>query len=302
MRYALLLATLALGGTACTTNPEFPSEVKDLRVLGIRMDPPELMAPSCAPLPELLDTYAAPVQLTALLATPRGIASPLRYELLACASRDDRTCKEPGQRVVLAEGELAAAPGSAALELVLQLQPGLASTEDGTPLLEYVRVEDPAQGLGGLLMPLVLHITAGQEEIYAQKLMVFSCRFFPESTPNTHPELPAPLLNGKPWEESEVPTISKLRLELRGLSERQKTYVVPAYDLSKVELRESWRISWFTTLGSFSPHSEGSVEDAASAEWFPPDDATAQEVTIWVVARDGRGGLTWLTRTLSYQP
>lgn len=301
MRHALLPA-LALVVAACAEEPEDPSLVEDLRVLGMRLEPPELMSPQCVRGEQAPETVSAPVQLTTLIADPAGNGRPLSYELLACASPADRTCSDPATRVRLAAGEVAVEPGREAVELSLRITPGLAQVADGAGLLDRVLEQDAYGGLGGLRMPLVLRLSAGSEELYAQKLMVFSCRFFPESAPNANPVLPVPMLKGSPWEESHVPTLSELQVELSGLSAGQEAYVVPAFDLSKVELRESWSASWFSTLGSFSPRLVGPLGDTTQARWYAAQGAADRQIRIWLVVRDGRGGMSWITRSFRYQP
>jgi len=37
-------------------------------------------------------------------------------------------------------------------------------------------------------------------------------------------------------------------------------------------------------------------------QWTPPSGAAEQEVHFWFVVRDGRGGLSWIRRTLHYLP
>ncbi|MGZ3460316.1 MAG: hypothetical protein ACXU86_17650, partial [Archangium sp.] len=60
-------------------------------------------------------------------------------------------------------------------------------------------------------------------------------------------------------------------------------------------------------LGTISPNSTGGSdfgggEGRHRVEWKPPQDAQAQEVRFWVVVRDGRGGESWVARTVKYTP
>src|SRR5688500_5807684 len=102
MRHLSALLGLLLCA-ACVGPEDTPSNVKDLRVLAMRMDPPELLAEECSTEPAVLaDTLVRPVRLTALIPDPAGEGRDLDYTLWACASQDDDTCRE--DRVELARG------------------------------------------------------------------------------------------------------------------------------------------------------------------------------------------------------
>jgi hypothetical protein len=290
---------------ACVGPEDNASKVKDLRVLGIRMDPPELHADTCSTDPAVLaDTLVSPVRLTALIPDPAGGGRDLDYTLWACASLDDETCRE--NRVELARGVTKAG------ELVINLfpGPGVARLPDGTFLVQKVLEKDTYRGLGGLRMPLVLWVRGGGEQVYAQKIMVYGCRFFPEMKANVQPEVPGLLLEGEPW-EAEVPRElhgpGPFKLEPEDFSSLEEAYVVPSFELKPVNLQEAWELSWHSTLGSLSPRETGGSDlgggkERHRVEWTPPRDAQAQEVLFWVTARDGRGGMSWVTRTVKYTP
>lgn len=305
-----LPALLALSLCAACVGPEdTPSNVKDLRVLGIRMDPPELFADACPTGPSdiavLGATLARPVRFTALIPDPAGDGRELDYTLWACASQSDDTCRQ--ERVELARGVTRGG------ELVINLfpGPGAAQLPDRTFLAQRVLELDTYRGLGGLRMPLVLWVRGSNgEQIYAQKLLVYGCPFFPEMKANVQPELPGVLLQGEPWEAGVPRTLSgpgPFRVEAPDLSALQEPYIVPSFELSPVSLQEAWKLAWHASLGSFSPNQTGGAdfgggEGRHRTEWRPPREAQAQEVRFWVVARDGRGGLSWVTRTVNYTP
>ena len=305
MRHLSALLGLMLCA-ACVGSEDNPSKVKDLRVLAMRMEPPELLAETCSstdPL-ALADTLVRPVRLTALIPDPAGEGRELDYTLWACASQSDDTCRE--ERVELARGVTKGG------ELVLELfpGPGAARLQDGSFLAQKVLDKDTYKGLGGMRLPLVLWVRGGDEQVYAQKLMVYGCRFFPEMKANVQPRLPGVLLEGQPM-DAEVPRElsgpGPFKLEAQDFSALEESYVVPSFELKPVRLREAWELSWHTTLGTFQPNQTGGAdygggEGRHRVEWRPPRDAQAQEVRFWVVARDGRGGMSWVTRTVKYTP
>lgn len=298
------LSLLLLGAAACVDVEDQPSRVFDFRVLGIATEPPELMASACEITPETLDELSSDVTYRTLLVDPKGEGRPIQYTLWACADREDRTCANASNRVLLAEGSTTAG------ELALSVRPGASTLAEDIPLLQRVQELDPYRGLGGLRMPLVLRAQTGDEVVYAQKLMVFWCPAVEGMRVNEQPVIPGLRVDDAVW-PAEAP------LELRGagpfvvtsedVAALQETYVVPGLRLEAVTLRESWEISWHATLGQFAPQetggsSFGGQEGRHRTEWEPPEGAQAQEVTFWAVVRDGRGGSSWLVRRALWSP
>ncbi|MBZ4418811.1 hypothetical protein [Myxococcus sp. RHSTA-1-4] len=303
LKYGGLL--LALGASACVDVEDQPSKVHDFRVLGISLEKPELMAPTCERTPEALDVLAAEVTYRALLVDPAGEGRPIHYTLWACADTEDSRCSDEANRVMLAEGTATAG------ELSLAIRPGAATVGEDSLLLERVQETDPYKGLGGIRMPLVLHAVAGDEEVYAQKLMVFWCPVVEGMTENVQPVIPGVLLDDAPWAEDALPELSgkgPFVVTSEDVSALEETYVVPGLRLDAVTLTEAWEISWHATFGEFSPQVTGGADLGGQkgkhrTEWEPPEDATeAREVTFWAVVRDGRGGSSWVSRRARWSP
>ncbi len=302
LKYGGLLL-LALGAAACVEPEDKPSRVHDFRVLGVATEKPEILAPSCD-LEEAEEAASQEVIYRALLVDPAGAGRPIQYELWACADTDDQTCADEANRELLAEGTTA--PG----ELVLPIRPGAARSADGELLLVRVQEKDVYKGLGGLRMPLVLHAVAGDEEVYATKLMVFWCPIVEGMTENVQPVIPGLLVDDAPWDPEVVTELSgpgPFVVQSEDVTPLQETYVVPGLRLNAVTLQESWEISWHATLGEFGPQETGGSDFGGQqgrhrTEWDPPEGAQAQEVTFWAVVRDGRGGSSWVVRRARWTP
>src|SRR5207248_3672089 len=103
-----LFAGLAVMLGGCVDTGDDPSNVKDLRVLGIRTDPPEIMTDHCdvgalvaaagdsgvgdLSIFKLIDD----VTFTTLIADPKGIGRDIDYEVKVCPDPDDSNCtKDP---------------------------------------------------------------------------------------------------------------------------------------------------------------------------------------------------------------
>ncbi|MDC0711662.1 hypothetical protein POL68_24555 [Stigmatella sp. ncwal1] len=307
MRSTALL--LCLGAVACVDPEDKASRVHDFRVLGLATEPSELMAPTCEDTPEAQAALSGAVTFRALLVDPVGNGRAIRYTLYACADPEDETCEEAADRVQLAEGT------TNEPELALTIRPGALTVADGTPLLARVLAEDPYKGLGGLRMPLMLYARAGEgegeEAVYAQKLMVFSCPRVPGMAVNQLPVLPGLLLEEAPWAADGVPELTgrgPFVVKVPDVTALQEDYVVPGLRQESVALREAWKVSWHTTLGEFAPEETGGVgfgdgPGRHRTEWEPPEEAnTAQDVVFWAVVRDGRGGESWVSRRAHWSP
>lgn len=303
MRRALawvLLAALA----ACVGPTDDPSQVVDLRVLGVRFEPPEVMAPKCdLEDPSVFLAFAKRLAITWLIEDPKGAGRSIDYEVRACANTSDLQCDDDGDFAVLAKGRTTAG------ELTLEQSPGLAMLAD-KPLLLEVFEQDQFKALGGLRMPIVIHLKAGDDELFAQKLMVFSCQFFPVQKPNVTPELPGMNLDATPWAADDVRELvgkGPFKLEPPDLTALQEAYVVPSFTLEQVDLVEAWKISWHATAGKMSPTETGGVdlggqESRHKVEWKPKTDDVEQDVDFTFVVRDGRGGQSWLRRKAHWKP
>jgi hypothetical protein len=312
MRARRALPLLAAALCACGPMQDNPTQLKDLRVLAMSFEAPELMAPTCdINDPRNLFLFAQPLQLRALVVDPAGGGRDLAWEVLACASVADRTCSDPERRVVVATGTMQ--PGELALSHPFGAlsMPGLLGP-DGKPLplLPEVVQKDTYKGLGGIRMPVVLHVKAGEEEIYAQKLMVFSCKAFPDQAQNVTPALTGLKLEGKDWPEAEAPPLSgpgPFAVEPDDFSGSEEPYVVSSFELQPVQLQESWTLAWYVTAGRMEREQTGGTDPDGTEirpgnTWVPARDQPAGEVTFHVVVRDGRGGTSWYTRRAQYTP
>jgi hypothetical protein len=330
-----LLVCVALLFVACSAGRDDPTTVHDLRVLGLSLEPPELLIPGCdaglflalagtadggrptldpALTRELFDLAARSLRFTALIADPDGGARPLDYRLRACASADDRDCSDPGQSVELGAGTTTAGELGLTVAPAAQLLPDAAHT----PLVLAVIQQDPYRGLGGVRVPLVLELLGpgGREHLYAQKLMVYTCQLFPEQRQNVTPRLPGLTWSVgdagvEAWPEGEVKRHqgrAEVTLQPVDFSALEEAYVVPSLSLTPIALQESWKLNWMTTSGSLGSYQTGGTDLGGTTQrhrntWRP--DAVASEggrVTLWVVVRDGRGGESWLTRQIDWTP
>lgn len=326
---ALPLAVAAVLLAGCLGPQDNQTSVHDLRVLGMQFDPPEVMLPGCnARLiggliaagasdggisldPRLIAVLALgasqPLDFTTLVADPAGAGRQISYELRTCTRTGDRTCGTDGENVLLAQGTTAAG------ELKLKLTLGTVLLPDATPLLLEVINRDLYKGFGGIRVPVVLHLKAEDtaEEIYAQKLMVFQCQFFPQMKQNVLPVMPGVNLEGESWGEAEVRALAgqgPFLVEPQDFVDLEEPYVVPSLTFTPVNLVERWKVDYYTTQGTFDTSESGGADLGGNDErhksrWQPGTKVTEpSDVDFWFTVRDGRGGQSWLHRKAHWTP
>ena len=260
MRAALLIAALALAG--CPAGLEEQSHISKLRVLAVRADPPELILDPDAGLPS--------TTLTALAVTPAGEAESVRFSLCTeISTAPSPTLPCPGDAGIDLPD---AGPLAARLDLsdprILELA---ASVQfDAGPVI-------PALDQG---VPLLVGFSARSGDEQLDGFETITLRTPARSPPDFNPQLT----------DLQIDAVSA------GKKVRLQPITAPKDDSSKRYL-----FSFFATAGSISSlHSTDTTASGGSAptwvEWTAPD--APQQVRLWVVVRDGRGGTDWLERSV----
>ncbi len=332
MKRALLAGLMFV--SACAMPLPSPTGVVDLRVIAASLEPPEVLITPCDP--RLLVSLAAggstsnldpalvarllvigqrPLTYRALVEDPKGEGRELSYRLRACANTGDRECDNTDDFVELLSGKAPAGEWVFPLDGSAPNKPllGTALLPDGQPLLLEAITQDSSRGLGGIRIPVMLEVKANEtdEHIYAQKLMVVTCQFFPSMRENVTPVLPGMLLRGEPWPEDLVPEFNgkdPVPMEPVDFAGLEEPYTVPSLQLTPVNLTESWKIAWYTTLGTMASFETGGTNFDGNTErqknrWQPDTTVTEpRDVTFHFVVRDGRGGQSWLTRRAKWTP
>jgi hypothetical protein len=334
VRRARAIVVGLLACAACTQPLPSPTGVLDLRVLGASFESPEVLISPCDP--RLLASLGGggstsqidPVQLQrllmvgqraltyrALVVDPLGNGRELTYRLRACANQGDRECDNTDDFAELTEGKRPAGEWVFTLDGSAPDKPllGTALLPDGEPLLLEALKQDTSRGLGGIRMPVMLEVKASDtnEHIFAQKLMVVQCQFFPQMRENVTPVLPGVTLRGEPWGEADVPELtgrSEVVMEPLDFTELEEDYTVPSFSLTPVALKESWKIAWYTDVGTMSSFETGGTNFDGNTtrhrnRWVPdPAITEPRDVTFYLVVRDGRGGQSWLIRRARWIP
>jgi hypothetical protein len=296
---------LALLG-ACSFGFETPSIVLDLRVLAIVAEPPEIVIDIDPENPEgaapQLD--ANPFTIRVLVADP-GQTRRLEWDMTACPENNNHRCDDPDAPAQnVGSGIIQAPSGNSGEQPTATFVPSLLVVS------ESVQADD-LLGFGGIPVNVQVRIwPEGQPEqkIYAAKRIFVSPRLPAQRVANTNPvitsvnvggETGTPLVQGSCASGAVAITVApeaELQLFPIETEATREPYVLPTYNGGSRSFVENIQYNWYSTSGEWDRESSGG-DEGPSGE--PPIDTTwtapkaAQQVPVWVVMRDERGGQAW---------
>ncbi len=279
------LLALALLAAACTPEFEEVWQVKDLRILALRAEPPEVLVP-------LGVTDFPTVKITALVADPLAPEGALfDWELWVCSAEESR-CEVARTKTLVK----AARSTLEAIEVELKL--------DQATYIDSI-LADPLKGFGGVPVMVELQIRRDAFAARAVKRIVYGAPIPAKKTPNANPTIARvkaddyPLAGPALGANAKGEKVKLLPEPGPGAKER---YWVATYTGGERELDEYLSYAFFTTAGKLSPATTGGKPspfvdnkkvDDPSSDWTPPEQAGS--ATIYLVVRDDRGGVGWTT-------
>lgn len=281
MRTSLLVPLAALLA-ACSPDLELQSEIRSVRVLAIRAEPAELVLPPDSTTPP------GPMTFTALAVSGDGRPVSVSYALCRFTGNPyDGRC--PGDNgVPLPEGVLSLEDANVQAVLAEALQaanPGGGGTVDpNDPALREALQK-------GIPLFVGYEATDGSGTPGGTERGVRRVTLRVAAVPNQNPVVADVL-----WEGASLAGPLPVGTEVT---------FTPVLGEGSAESDEQIFYSWFAT-------GEGEVKEFRSLEPVDgkPGDPTSkyetpaapERVTFWVVARDGRGGVGWLSRTVDVGP
>ena len=302
---AVLIAVASFAHWACTPTLDSSDQVHDLRILAMRVDPPEVIVDGADGMPSSRIVSPA-IIVTALVADPLGAGRLVHYLFSTCARVDqsDAVVDNSTHRClvgqlgyrILAEGDFA--PGVSG-ELQITFRPS-------SQLLSEAQTLDTYHGFGGLPLPVQVELQAGGESAVGFKRIVYSAPITsPPQVPNTNPQLLGITLDGQDWSPDANPLFARVDHVFIPTPDptRIESYQRLTFDHQLLQFHETLRYAFFTTLGKFNNPVTGGVSNrtgeqiAPDSTWSPPDPPAAGAVTFWVVVQDGRGGVSWILRS-----
>lgn len=333
MKRGLITAAALLAG-ACGSF-EDPLIVIDLRVLAISAEPPEQVMPfdpqNPPDGPEDFDELGlVDTQICSLIADP-GTSRGLSWRMEVCAPNSDLRCDEDNVDVTTYEisrgriddPEEAATP---------QMACGTLTAEPTLLLvLEEAISFDDLSGFGGIDIMVELEVIPDDldeaDAIYAGKRIRYSPQLPPERVANNNPtidriEVDVDPEDGVPWtlplgrcadQARPVRIAASEDLPLMPIPSQgaSEDYLVPTFDGDVRMFTESPTYQWLASAGSWRRGTTGGPRDVTGL--FPPLDNTYRppanedvpeeiDVSLWVIQRDERLGLTWYESCVTVVP
>jgi len=295
-----ILSVVCLCLLACTPDFDDAWLVKDLRILAMRADPPEVIAPSLAdPLP--------PVSVDVLAVDPsHDPTRTMHWEAWVC-SAEEQHCADAQFKQQLKAAETALSE--------VTLDGFVASPE----LLQACLDADPLHGFGGLPVMIEVRLDDGEHRVRAVKRLVYTFPLpyspLPQGKqPNHNPSLDhvdfadaGQVVGDQTLSAATGQTLEIVPAASAGAAE---DYVVTTNDgpgddqhnaPGQQQLQEYLRYAYFATAGQLirdvtggrpDPYDAKANSDDVASTWIAPTDQ--HEATLWVVIRDDRGGTDWL--------
>jgi hypothetical protein len=307
MRTLLTVILVFIAG--CTPNFEDVSLVKDLRVLGVQAEPPEILLP-------LGSTAFPPVHIQPLLVDPQaGPDALFEWQLWACTAEDVRcdADKVTSRRLVVE-------PRTTSLA---EIQTDFVLDQE---LYTAALIADEAKGLDGVPVMLELRINRDRFWERAVKRVVYGNTLLPDKVANTNPQLDGVQRAGaevlQPGQEFGAAPGEIVKLLPKPRANTAEPYWVATFKgkcsvdsdcmlfipgaecksgICARQLTEYLSYAFFTDAGALSDATTGGkpsplienkkIADPSSDWTAPPTPGTYR---LWVVIRDDRGGMSWM--------
>jgi hypothetical protein len=283
---------IVLLATSCTPDFDKVWQVKDLRILAIRAEPPEVIQPEGTTFPA--------VHVDALVVDPLAPPDALfDWKLYACTAEEVR-CDAAQRQVLVKEGR--SRLDQIAVDLVLDAASYQAAKD-----------ADPLQGFGGVPVMVELQVSRDGYSARGIKRLVYGRPVPAEKTPNANPVINQVTVDQvvvpQPWT---VTIGQKVKLLPSPTATAKEKYWVATFTGGKRELEEYLSYSFFTTAGELSDATTGGKPipfvtnakiDDLSSDWTPkalPEGIDS--AVIWIVVHDDRGGVGWVALPAGLAP
>ena len=265
MKTRILVAAVALLGLAGCNQP-LPDRalVTTLRVLGVRAEPPEA-APGTT------------VHFDALVADPKGNGRVLKRAWAICNPGQGGvgTCGNPANTAVLGSGLTAdwTVPADALS--------GLSATDAEMGRDVYV------------VLGVEFDDGTGQTDRSDHDVAFKRIRLSTNADPNRNPKIDSLFVEKSPAATQPVASGATLAIDAAPSADSRQKWSSP----NGTSGEEDARFTWLITAGSLDSDVTYADGPTVTNAWHTP--GGSGDLTLWVVLRDGRGGIDWATRTVT---
>ena len=259
-----IVGFMALSQLHCLPEPDPREKIMELRVLGIKANPPA----------------AKPndkVELSALVAIHTNDAITLSWYLCKDTKDAEHGCHDKPNAIQLGEG----------------------NTKTVTIPSDYLQTElTPAEKQSGRFLPITMVARAGKEIVVAVKRIVIS-----DNPSNQNPKITDLTLSSedgqtplsKPWSLG-LDKKYKLTATIDPKSRESYQRIDPEGNASQAQ--ERLYLSWYLTDGAYSKGYLSQADDLENTLETPKEKAPESgKITMYLILRDGRGGVDWSTYT-----
>ena len=263
-RSLISISTFILMFTA-GCNPSLPSRalVDDLRVLGVRAEPPEAAPGQTITFDALVGDVEVPVR-------------PYRNAWAICTPDEEgvATCANPARVMVLGTGS------TATWTVPLDMLDGLTAEQAAIGRDVFVVFGIELDGIEG-------PPREGEHDVAFKRVRIST-----SPSPNRNPRIDALLLDG-------TASDSRLRVD-PGSTAELLVLASPdsrePYEVGGEPQQEETRYTWLITRGSVGDAVSWGDEDGVSQTYWDVPKSGDPDLMLWVVLRDERGGTAWASQ------
>lgn len=318
-----LTALVLLGMAGCEIGFDDPSKVVDLRILGLKTEPPEFVTPDYA-------DKDREVTLSILLADPlkEGKDDGFHCLLRGCVLPSDHRCDGEDTAVVLAEGPCARGETSFPVTVPADLIRATRAADPSWKAIDAGIRQAIAEGVppavaelgwnlySGTAVWIEFVVTGGEHELRGLQSVILSPVNPVGRVANSNPRIAGVRLDGQAG--GTVPEIpftpgESIRVEVLSTWNSKETFILPTFDPPGgiAVLDEYLTFAFFADAGDFSPDSTTdrprnlfNTDPDAEPEpvdlwstWTPPpvEEIPPDGINFWFLLIDGRGGTDWMT-------
>lgn len=303
-----------LGTAACGTDFDPVTRVTDFRLIAVGADKP----------------YASPgeeVALTTLYHEPFG--RPIQWAWTTCLNPDDSTVNacllslaakvRAGQTPAIATAVgmdrfTWKVPDDALSSLPEAARPGAMAGILTIACPGTIRIDPLGETSSSTLPFHCVEAGTGVELPYERFVVSVKRVFLRGRDKNANPALEGIDWDGRPWLESEVHEVTACKNDTNtfddcdgGEEHLIAARTAPGADEQGVDeygtpFTEQVVVQNYATEGTFEFEAKTAESARIGGKWVARNSARGREVTMWFVARDNRGGVSWTSRRVRVRP